>query len=162
MNSFENIRHFNASENWGDVRFVSPLLLAVLDAYRHDLKIPLYVSRCVGWLNKHSAHFPDPLSTGVDVFPLLSKAPEKTLLDCFLRATQFPFRGIGMYPYWKWTRKTAQGEITEAGGLHLDVWPKRILPQGQSTGHWIGIPGEDDEYEYLGVTSCNLKMLGLL
>ena len=163
MDIWEQIEFFNREENWAEPDMASPRLLLTLDAYRRDLGIPLYVSKGLGEKGSHDAtsstHYEDDAGVfhGVDVIPLLSKFNRVTLLDCYIKATQFPFSGLGMYPDWKYTH----GKIIERGGLHLDTGTHRRMPTMKSTGQWIGIMKNEGQ-EYVGVSEWNLRKYGIL
>ncbi len=148
---WSQLKWFRPEENWGDPDKIDPRLLAILDAYRGEIKTPLYISR--GYdpsAAEGSAHRADRngVSYAVDVFPL----GEIQLLDAFLVATRYPFSGVGVYPYWKYSR----GKIIYSGGLHLDTSPHRKMPNFRSAGHWMGIL-RDGKQEYVGVTKWDLK-----
>ena len=142
MSYWKDIRYFKPTENFG---VISPVLVKILDAYRHTLGVPIYVSRGTEPPGTHdfedSAHYPDPQQNGwgyaVDVFPLIHSS-RVTLLDCFLLAVKYPFSGIGIYPYKKYLRHAGERNILERGMLHLDVSPHRRFNELQSLGYWIG------------------------
>ena len=169
MDIWNQIHFFNKRENWGRPNQIDPKLLLILDAYRKELDIPLYVSKGVALPGTHdvkkSAHYVDE-KTGyayaVDLIPLLSRVSGKTLFDCFLLATKYPFSGIGVYPKWRLSRIEGKGKVVERGGLHLDTSPHRKLMHCQSSGHWIGVPGKQFKQQYFGVSKCNLKKYSLI
>lgn len=169
MSTIDKLEYFNRRENWGKPDSMYPPFLLTLDAYRHELGIPLYVSKGVGADGSHDAEFSAHYinsDTGyayaVDVFPLLSTVSKRTLFDCFLLATKYPFTGIGIYPQWRLSRIESKGKVIERGGLHLDMMQTRPFKKFQCAGHWIGIPGKGYKQQYLGVTKWNLKSSGLL
>jgi len=164
MNIWPQLKHFKRSENWGDPKKVDHKLLFILDAYREELGIPLYVSRSVSYDREQSPHYPNEqgFSEAVDLFPLLSHNPDLTLCDCYLLATRYPFSGIGIYPYWRLTRRAAQGPLIEKGGIHLDISTRRPLGPYRAAGHWIGLPGIGGKKRYMGVSLWELKKHGLV
>lgn len=169
MNVWPEIKFFNKRENWGKPDLIDPKLLLILDAYRDELGIALYVSKGVSPVGSHdaenSSHYIQD-QTGyahaVDLIPLLSQGSSITLFDCFLLATRYPFSGLGLYPHWRLSRIEGKGKLVEIGGLHLDTYPGRALPAYRAAGQWIGMPGKGFNHEYFGVTRCNLKKCGLI
>lgn len=150
-----NLRHFRSDENFGSPDLMDHSLLYVLDEWRADLGIPVYVSR--GYdeqAAKHSAHRPqaDGNAYAVDVIPCL-QGTDVTLFDCFQLALRYDFYGVGIYPDWRYTFET--------GGLHLDRHPRRNFRGWQRAGTWIGYR-ENGKPKYAGVTTFNLKKYGLL
>ena len=168
MDVFDQLQHFNRRENWGKPNKMDPKFLFTLDPYRHDLRVRLYVAKGVSPYGNHdfndSAHYVDKktgYASGGDFFPLLSES-SKTLFDCFLKATKYPFAGIGIYPKWRLTRILGHGKVVERGGLHLDTKPRAIFKPMQACGHWIGMPIKNGRHEYFEVTQWNLKKFGII
>lgn len=84
------------------------------------------------------------LGLAVDVVP--SRAVP--LMELFLLAERFCFKGIGIYPKW-----SNGSEVT--GGLHLDL---RSVDVG---ARWIGL-GSGKQQPYVALTLQNLKAQGLV
>lgn len=162
MSIWQSLKYFSEYENWGNPQGIDPKLLMILDAYRGELGLPLYVSvgQATSGHSEKSAHYPDKngISYAVDVFPLRFDSPSKSLLDCFFLATRYPFSGVGLYPYWRYTHPKNGINIVEKGGLHLDTSPYRNMPAMRASGHWLGVPGgEENKQKYLEVTKWNLR-----
>lgn len=125
-NDWASIKHFSATEAWGDVARISPGLVRTLDQYRDFIDTKIIIT--CGTQGAHTEGSQHYLGTAVDVvFPDISK---KDLFDLFIAALRFPFNGVGMYPHWK-----------PYGGLHLDV---RSAP---SKALWLArLDGEKQVY----------------
>lgn len=164
MSIWQELQYFKRKENWGDPNKVDPKLLYLIDAYRKEIDIPHYVSSCVKYNDEYSAHYPNQYghSEAVDLFPLLAGQHHITLCDCLLVATRYPFSGIGVYPYWRYTRRGANGDIMEIGGIHLDISTRRVMRPYRSTGQWIGIPTHGGAKLYLPLTKWELKKHGII
>lgn len=169
MPVWKTLRYFSRRENWGKPDLVDPKLLLILDAYRHELQVPLYVSKGVSPPGSHdaqdSAHYIDEktgYASAVDLIPLLSQCSALTLLDCYLLATKYPFSGIGIYPHWRLSKIAGSGKIVERGGLHLDTKTRNNLSPFRAAGHWIGIPGKGYKQQYMGVSKWNLRQCGII
>jgi len=163
---WDQLKYFKRTENWGDPDKIDEKLLLILDAFRDEIGIPLYVSCALSVPGSHdarySSHYPDDkgLCYAVDVIPLLSYG-NIALLDCYIIATRYPFNGIGVYPDWRYSRISPYHSRIERGGLHLDTSPYRHMKPMRCAGQWIGYMSKAGQ-EYIGVTKCNLKKHGLI
>ena len=149
--TWQKVRYFEPTENWGDADAISDDLILRLDDFRHYLGIPCYITAGVS-TSGHSGksyHYREQGACAVDcVFPDYSGHP----LDLILDATRFGFTGIGYYPHWQW-----KGEVV--GGLHLDVRPMGLDADGTLNyrhSRWLGIM-RDGKQVYLPLTYNNLK-----
>lgn len=132
---WDSIRHFKASENWGDVSKINFQLVKTLDLFRDYIATPIQIT--CGTQGKHIENSMHYLGKAVDVvFPSIKKAD---LFDLFLCALRFSFGGVGIYPDWH-----------PMGGLHLDVRDAPFKAQ------WIGYNNGSGQI-YLPMTKDNLK-----
>ena len=100
---WERVVHFNLFEDWGDPYKMRVWLLYYLDAFRAYIDPHKLVVHC-GWEIRDKGWH--PAGAAVDLHCPTIKYDELAYL-----AMQFPFTGIGLYPYWN------------SPGLHLDVRP---------------------------------------
>lgn len=123
-------------------------LLLKLDDFRDYLGSPIFIT--CGTQGEHAANSQHYQGKAVDVvFP----DTKMGLLDRFIAAERFGFRGIGIYPEWKY-----QGR--DFGGLHLDVRPLSYELDGTQEyqqARWICYEGN-----YYGLTHANLKGFGII
>ena len=96
------VEHFDLFENWGDPYKMWVLLVYYLDAFRDYLCKPLIVN--CGWEVRNSGWHPS--GAAVDLY-----CPGMNYKLLAFKAMQFPFTGLGLYPFWN------------RPGLHLDVRP---------------------------------------
>lgn len=69
------------------------------------------------------------------------------LLDLYLTAERFGFKGIGVYPSWQLDGK-------KVGGLHLDV-------RTAAPGRWIGTGSGKSQF-YVALDEANLRKYGVI
>jgi uncharacterized protein YcbK (DUF882 family) len=145
MTNFAGLKYFrpDSSDNWGDPSKISRDLLLKLNAFREFIGKPIYVTSGYRAGNSSSEH-----SRGLAVDIVCPGIP---LLQLYLAAERFDFKGIGVYPNWKY-----QGQIV--GGLHLDV---RTLhtPYGD---RWLGIKDYKGQNQYLELSAQSLKLHGVI
>lgn len=97
-----------------------------MDDYRGSLGSPvvILVAYDEGGHEPDSAHYArpgEPWSMAVDCY-----APKVPLVDQWLTAERFDFRGIGLYPWWR--REIQPGVYERIPGLHLDIRPRLEHP----------------------------------
>lgn len=99
---WQKTKYFNEFEEWGDPYKMWVRLIYYIDAFRDYLCRPLVI-HC-GWELRDSGWH--PTGAAVDLH-----APGMNYKQLAFKAMQFPFTGIGLYPFWN------------NPGLHLDVRP---------------------------------------
>jgi len=134
---WKNVKYFSPQENWGNVDQISYPLILELDAFRHKINTPIFIS--CGTQGKHengSYHY-----QGLALDILFPEKEKKDIPNLFLLALKFKFNGIGIYTDWQYKNKVI-------GGMHIDFRP---TPQRAT---WIGTNGS-----YLGVDFQSLYHL---
>lgn len=141
MVNWDSVKHFGKEENWGNPDLMNSWLVTVLDNYRTEVNSPIIIT-CGTQGNhvKNSYHYG---GLAVDV---VIPGREHDLLELFVLALAFPFRGIGIYPNWRYHGK-------KVGGFHFDM---RSLMDGQRKAMWIGISNKDEQTYYMGITQLRL------
>lgn len=138
---WETVKYFSPNENWGDVERIDPSLILELDRFRHKVATPIIIT--CGTQGKHidgSFHY---LGLALDI--MFPEKEKKDIPDLFLQALKFQFRGIGIYPDWKYKDKVI-------GGMHVDYRPIKAYPEPKAT--WIGV-----SKSYLAADMSNLYHL---
>ncbi len=102
---WERTSYFNWDEEWGDPYKMWVHLIYYLDALRHWIDNK-FIINC-GWEKRDSGWHPKGAATD-------GYSPTINYKDLAYKAMQFPFTGIGLYPYWN------------NPGVHLDVRPLRM------------------------------------
>ena len=121
--------HFNWDEDWGDPYKIRVHLIYYLDAFRKAIHPNKLLVHC-GWEIRDSGYHPS--GCAVDLH-----CPTIPYNDLAYLAMQYPFWGIGLYPFWN------------NPGLHLDVRPlgldcKRELWWRDEKGKYHNINNLDD------------------
>lgn len=80
---------------------------------------------------------------------IMAPSYENKLLDLYIAAERFNFKGIGVYPYWQYN-----GSVI--GGLHLDI---RIAEHG---ARWTGVKGPDGKNQYFALDKETLQKYGVI
>lgn len=138
--SFENLKFFKRTENWGDPDRMNPILLKTLDNFRAFVGKPIVIT--CGTQGVHADESEHYKGNAVDLI-----CPGVKLLDLYLAAERFPFTGIGVYPDWRYKEQTV-------GGLHVDIREVAHLSFG---ARWMGYAGS-----YHALTFENLKKFGVV
>ena len=100
---WSSVKHFKPEEWVLKPALVSTELVLLVDDFRDWVGKPFHIH--VAWdANGHEVNSEHYLGLAVDLH-----VEGLTLLDQWLAAERFPFRGIGVYPYWN------------SPGLHLDI-----------------------------------------
>ncbi len=153
---WDKLKHFKRTENWGDPSKIDHELLKRLDQWREYLGKRVVITYGThGTHSKKSQHY---LGRAVDVV-----VPEwdRPLLELYLSAERFGFRGIGLYKHWKYEDK-------EVGGLHLDTRIYEDDPEHLNHARWLGVmlPDREDpkiiKQQYAQFTLKNLKIFGFI
>lgn len=76
--------------------------------------------------------------------------PALPLLDFFLAASRFKFKGIGVYPDWD-----IDGKGPKCGGLHLDMRDE------EDRALWMGVKSLGKQV-YIALSQANLRAHGVL
>lgn len=139
---WKEIRHFKAAEFGAGSENLDPELLKELDSFRDFLGERIVVTSA--FREGDSGEHGKGLALDV-VFPDRSR---DSLLDTFLAASRFKFRGIGVYSDWH-----LNGHVL--GGLHLDM---RLAPH---RALWCARKGMDGKNVYVPLTLTNLRALRL-
>ncbi len=129
----------NTTDQWGDSARMDDGLLLELDIFRHHLGVPIHVTS--GFRNSPGSQH--ALGLAVDIV-----CPGIELLDFYLEAERFNFRGIGLYPHWK-----LDGKVI--GGLHID---RRV----KAPARWMGVLDSDGDQVYIGLDKANLRNYGVI
>ena len=136
---------YNTVDNWGDPDKMDSELLMKLDDLREFVGMPIFVTS--GYRDG------DPKEHGKGVAADVV-CPNLSILDFYLAAERFAFRGLGLYPHWSW-----DGIVT--GGLHLDT---RNLGTRIGTHHteykgarWFCYKDESGKQIYTVLNKENLK-----
>ncbi len=142
------IPHFYPYEFAGHIDEISGAIVLALEAFREDLKHPVYVSPATwGTHSKKSWHYGlkgrNKYAQALDVFPKCD------LRLAWMRALKCGFfSGIGVYPFWKFQSRDIKG------GLHLD------LRRSARTAMWW--QDKKGKYRYLNSTSEIVKFLTVM
>lgn len=131
----------NKKHQYGDYDKLSQELLTEVDKLAQFLGQELLITSGyrAGDPNQHGKGF------AVDIVP--TKAIK--LMDLYLAAERFSFKGIGVYPNW-----SLNGSVV--GGLHLD---KRAVDMG---ARWIGLNQSASNPDYIALSIDNLKKYGIV
>ena len=123
------IENFSPGEWKEDSKKVDENLVILVDKFATFMKKRYKGSMCIIHVayEERATDSQHPLGKAVDLH--FVGVP---LLDQFLEATRFPFKGIGVYPFWK------------KPGLHLDIRDAELA------AHWWR--AKDGEYKYLDHT----------
>ena len=122
------LKYFKPTENWGNPAMMDSNLIYILEFMRIYVNKPIQI-HCGYSLDGHSPQSFHYKGLAVDLHIV-----ELNLLDQYLVAELFDFRGIGVYPYWN------------TPGLHLDIRPSDEI--GKQT-RWY----QDKDKKYHPLTS---------
>jgi hypothetical protein len=103
---WDTTTHFKYDEDWGDPYKMWVHLIYYLDAFRIYIHPHKLIVNC-GWELRESGWHPSGAAADLH-------CPTLDMKFLTYRAMQFPFTGIGMYPYW------------HKPGVHLDVRPLQL------------------------------------
>lgn len=146
-NLIQQTIYFSEKENWGNLDYVSSVLIHRLIYYRKTLGqgCKVHLSPVKGAVYAESGHSDkswhkiikgrNSFAEAADIFP-----EGRSLLECWAIALHSGFKGIGVYPYWKYPKKGL------TGGLHLDM----RFNQRNITGWW-----QDAAREYHWLSDAN-------
>jgi len=112
---WRRVDHFSPKENWGDPNEMDQRIVFELDALRGFVGRPIVI-HC-GYEERTTGGY-HPMGLAVDCHIV-----GLNLLDQFLVASRFGFKGIGAYPWWN------------NPGLHLDM---RINAKHRATWGSVG------------------------
>lgn len=150
LSHWDKIKHFKPSgttDNWGDPHKISKELLRELDAFRSYIGMPVHVTS--GYRVPKSPRETDSQHHYGQAADIVIPDFKGTLLDLFLVASRFNFKGIGVYRDWKWNDKPT-------GGLHVDT------RRGVIRAQWFCYKNSDGIQIYAGMTQDVLKEHGVL
>lgn len=150
LKQWDGIKYFRPDspvDMWGNPHEMKREILLPLDDFREHLGVIIYVTS--GYREKsHSLEGGSQHNLGLAV-DIVVPAFSGTILDLFIEATRFPFKGIGIYRDWHWAGK-------KIGGLHLDA-------RNESKGaHWFCYKNPAGIQEYIALNYENLKAYKVL
>jgi hypothetical protein len=152
---WSKLDHFTREENWGDVSKIDHELLRRLDQFRDFIKKPMFIT--CGTQGEHSKKSQHYLGRAVDV---VVPTWEGDLLDLYLTAERFGFRGIGLYKHWEFSAYPGNDPFV-VGGLHLDTRVYEDDPDHINHARWLGVVIKEKQV-YTTFTLKNLKLFGFI
>lgn len=137
--NFVNIRHFSATDKthaWGDASKIDHRLLVKVDLLVDLLNTKVIVTSGFRPKDVGSQH---ALGLALDLmFPEF----KGSLKDIYAQAEKLGFKGLGVYPDWKYAGK-------RIGGIHVDE------RNATKPARWMGVL-ENDKQIYIGLNQLNL------
>lgn len=145
---WKKIKHFKKKENWGDPEKISKKLVEALDRLADQTGQKIIIT--CGTQGRHSDNSQHYLGRAADcVFPDINSLIE--LYDIYENARKIEdFKGIGLYPHWKYKGKTI-------GGLHLDV---RRKESNSLISTWMSVLDSKGKQIYIALIEENLQKYG--
>ncbi len=132
-----------------DGSFIDAELLSKADQLRGALGAPLIITSAFRINDKGSQH---ALGLALDI---MAPQASQSLMDMYLLAAGIGFKGIGVYPHWKYMGHTY-------GGLHIDM---RVGKEAR----WMGVSVPDPaggagatKQKYIKLSPENLKLYGVI
>lgn len=139
--SWNGTKHFKPNsdiDRWGDWDKLSKDLITELQRLRDHLNRPIFVTSGYRYGDGSSQHHK---GLAVDIVcPTYTK--DRGVESLLWEALRFDFKGIGVYPNWKY-------QDIEVGGLHLDFREAPVKAM------WMGIK-QGSGQKYLPLTVQNL------
>ena len=153
---WNRIQHFSPNEHWGNLNYVSGLLVLIIDQFRDYCEIPFYLtpvgegaSYCTKGHFRHSWHYVlpkrHPFALATDFFP--QPITKDIYIDIAVIASLKGFRGVGVYPD---TKDEAIGRGAHL--IHLDL-------RFSKTVYWARIDGKYIYYHSSSEFSDGLEEL---
>jgi len=152
--TWDKLKHFKPTENWGDADAISDLLLLTLDDFRDYIGVPIIVSNAVA-TSGHSSKSYHYRSQGACAVDVMLPEYRGGVIDLLFDVFRFGFSGVGYYPDWSYNANVV-------GGLHLDVRPlkwgnDKTLDYKQA--RWMGV-NENGKQVYKPLILENIKKYG--
>jgi len=143
MYTWNHVKYFKETENWGDPSRMKDAFISKLDNFRGAIGAPFIITS--GTQGRHAINSLHYRGEAADFIILSDIAP----LDVILLALKHGFTGVGYYPGWVYKDKII-------GGYHLDFSDARA-----ETATWLGISsGGHKIYEPL--SHKNLVQYGII
>lgn len=139
----KNFKRKSSIDSWGDFDKIQPVIIKKAQELRDLIGYPLIVTS--GYRESKSSQH--GLGLALDVI-----APEYVakygLRSFFLGAEKVGFKGLGVYPFWKYNKAVA-------GGLHIDE-------REGVRARWMGVLDPQQKQIYIALNKENLdKYLGV-
>jgi len=127
---WDDVRHFEAWEHFGDASKMNLSFMARLDFLREVADRAILIN--AGWAESGHSHSESFHYSGMAADLVIVQA---TLQEMFQLAVLCGFRGIGIYPYWN------------KPGIHVDIrpWEHIATWMRNREGEFVGLPNNYKE-----------------